>query len=124
MITLYVSIVIILFAFFISQSLKDKKQVISNLGVCAICDRTFKDQDIFEEDTLSFCSEHFTAFKTNKWNISETVECSVGNEQASVDLFEKKKVFYNNGVLGYLKPSYRLDGEVIITILDYYQLKE
>jgi hypothetical protein len=124
MITLYISIVIILFAYFLSQSVKNKKQTISKIGICSICDQTFEDHLIIEDDTLSFCVEHFRFYKEFKWVIVETVECSVGNEADSVSLYQKKKELYFSGTLGYLKPSYKNVGNTIVTVLDYYQIKK
>jgi hypothetical protein len=124
MIAIYVSIVIILFAYFISLNMNKKKQQVSNLGICSICHNTFQDNLIKEQDSLSFCFDHFQSYRDNTWVLVESVECSVGNEKESVDLFEKQRTLYHQGVMGYLKPSYMQSGDIIITVLDYYQIKK
>ena len=124
MIALYVSILCILFAFFISRSISEKAQKISSTGICQICDQTFEDTSLFEDDGLSFCANHFSHYKNNKWELVETVECSPGNEKDSVLLYEKKQKLYSLGELGFLRSSYKQVNEKIITTLDLYTIKK
>lgn len=122
MITVYLAIIVILVAFFISQSFK-KKQKISSNGICVICDDIFNEATVIEDDGLSFCQEHYQVYKNNIWRITDSCECSPGNEEASVLLFNKKVDNFKQGTLGFLRSSYKENNGQIITTLDYYQKK-
>ncbi len=118
MIFLYASIVIILFGFFIVKSQKNQHQ--SQTGICSICDKSFPDSELQMDETLSFCPEHFKVYNESNWIISKSVECSVGNEKESVELYEQKLKNFQNSQLGFLKTSYKEVNGEIITTLDYY----
>jgi hypothetical protein len=121
-IAVYIAITIILVAFLISQSM-NKIQKVSSKSICVICDDVFDESTVIEEDSLSFCKEHYQLYKNSIWFIAESCECSPGNEEASVVLFNKKISNFKQGTLGFLRSSYKESNGQIITTLDYYQKK-
>ncbi len=122
MIAVYLAIIIILIAFFVSQSM-NKNQKISSKSICVICNEIFEEDSIIESDGLSFCQAHFKDYKSSEWVIIDSCECSPGQEEQSVELYHKKIKYYEEGHLGFLRPSYKEVNNKIITTLDYYQKK-
>lgn len=122
MISLYLSIAAILFAFLLMKKVHSNK--ISDKGVCAICEQVFADEELIEADDMYLCAPHLKLYVENEWEITKVIKCSPGNEEASVALYEEKLVNFNQQKFSYLRTSYEEVNGEIITTLSLFSIKK
>ena len=123
MIYLYISIVAILIGYFVVQ--KHKKETISKVSECHICNQTFAEKDIFVTDDLPFCQDHYYVYKNNDWDLYQEVKSNADSPEDGVKLYEYKiQLFHKEGIPSIIKSDYSIDGNSISTILKLYIHKE
>lgn len=123
MIYLYISIVAILIGYLVVQ--KHKKEIISNVSECNICNQTFDENDIFVIDDLPFCQDHYYIYKNGDWELYQEVKSSADSPEDGVKLYEYKiQLFHQEGIPSIIKSDYSLDGDSISTTLKLYVQKK
>lgn len=101
-----------------------KRQKISSIGICSICNKEFQDKDLKIVEDLALCQKDFTTFKERSWVLYETVFSDPSNPEKALYINDLKEQLASQGIKSYIKSSYTHDStNNIITKFDLYKIK-
>jgi len=81
-------------------------------GQCAICNQYFCSNCLKEHENLSFCSEHYQIFITNKWEVAHTVKTTPEQPTPGIELFKEKNLLWKkHSIPSYTVTYYKINIE-------------
>lgn len=119
MIYLYISITAIVVGFLVIN--RHKKNAVSNISECAICNNTFLESEMYEYDDLPFCQPHYYLYKNSVWSMVKEVVTNPQNIEDGVKLYEYKVLLFTKyEIPSVIKSDYMIKGDSILTKLKLF----
>lgn len=94
---------------------------------CAICEALICENCAKAQGKIHFCPEHNETFKSNEWEILESVKASPDNTTASEHIYKfKKSLWDEKKVPTYIQVHYQInvDDDTIISEVKLFCIKE
>ena len=92
----------------------------SKTGICCICDKSFPEKKIKEEDILSFCIPHYNFYKSNSWIKVQSATSNPTDPKQALIIQERHIELFANDILSFIKCNYLIKDDQIHTVFDLY----
>lgn len=91
-------------------------------GICLICEQTFCEDCLREDENKYFCKEHFKTYTANKWSQIAEIKTTPDTPYEALNLYHfKRDKWLNKKVPSFIVTHYKIDTENDV-IESYVQL--
>lgn len=81
-------------------------------GICAICEGSYCEKCLKEDESLNFCPEHFNTYLENSWLSFHKVRTTPTESENGIILYSlKQNLWQRHGIPTYIITHYKIDVE-------------